>query len=561
MKEIKRKIIAIIPARGGSKGLPGKNIRLLGGKPLIAHSIETAKKSSLVDRVIVTTDDAEIAEVAKRYGAEVPFLRPAELAEDDTPPDPVLKHTLEFLKEKENYKPDIIVWLEPPCPFRTPEEVDDAIRMLQEDPEADSLRAVCEPFQNPFKSWTLEGKYLNPLIEKKGKVFHTGPRQKTQKVYWQNGALFLLKYDTIMKKGNFFGDKILPYFMESDRFVDIDKKEDLELAEWYIEKFKIQNFKFKILNTLGKHFALEAKTILDSLGNVDYREITHEELLDVAGRYDVIVAGLYPMIDKAVIDKAKRLKCIALPANTLENIDTDYAKKKGIPVISLWGETKFLNTITGTAEMAAGLMIDLVRLTPWAFDSVKKYEWNREAFRGHNLYGQTLGIVGMGRLGTWMARYGKSFGMHVIFYSPYTKKSPVPGCANVSLDELLAKSDVISLHAHLNKETEKMFNENVFRKMKRSAYLINTARGKVVDEDALLNALEEKKIAGYAADVLADEFHFDDIGFVKHPLVEYARTHDNCIIVPHLGGMTHESRERTDLFTVQKLQKFLSTKK
>src|SRR3989344_6805752 len=238
MKKKKTGVIAVIPARGGSKGLPGKNIRLLGGKPLIAHSIEAAKKSTLIERVIVTTDDEEIAQVAREYGAEVPFIRPTELAQDDTPPDPVLKHVLEFLKEKEGVVPEIIVWLEPPCPFRTAQEIDEAITLLRNDPEADSLRAVIEPFQNPFKSWTIEGKYLKPLIDVKGQALHTGPRQKTQKVYWQNGALFLLKYDTIMKKGNFFGDNILPFVMSSDRFDDIDKKEDLEFAEWYLKNFK-----------------------------------------------------------------------------------------------------------------------------------------------------------------------------------------------------------------------------------------------------------------------------------------------------------------------------------
>lgn len=233
-------IIAIIPARGGSKGLPGKNIIPLGGKPLIAYSIEVARKSRLIDRVIVTTDDEEIASVAKKYGAEVPFIRPAELAQDDTPPDPVLKHALTYLEEKEGVKPEIIVWLEPPCPFRTAEEIDKAIVTLQNDPEADSLRSVIEPFQNPFKSWTIgEGGYLSPLIKVEGQSLHTGPRQKTQKVYWQNGAIFLVKYDTIMKKGNFFGDKILPYILESSRFIDIDKREDLELAEEYLKRFKM----------------------------------------------------------------------------------------------------------------------------------------------------------------------------------------------------------------------------------------------------------------------------------------------------------------------------------
>ena len=230
------KIIAIIPARGGSKGLPRKNLRILGGKPLISHAIEVAQKSKHVDRVIVTTDDKEIAAIAKKYGAEVPFVRPAELELDDTPPVPVLKHALEFLREKENYRPDIIVWLEPPCPFRTPAQVDEAIQIFLADKKADSLRSVCEPFQNPFKSWTLQGKYLKPLITERGKVFHTGPRQKTRKVYWQNGAIFILRYDTIMKRGNFFGDRILPFIVGNDQFIDIDEEKDLLLAEDYLKR-------------------------------------------------------------------------------------------------------------------------------------------------------------------------------------------------------------------------------------------------------------------------------------------------------------------------------------
>lgn len=314
--------------------------------------------------------------------------------------------------------------------------------------------------------------------------------------------------------------------------------------------------KLKILNTLGEHFAPRARKVLDSLGNVLYREITHRELLDIADQYDVIFVGLYPMIDKEIMDKAKKLKYIAIPANTLENIDTEYAKSRKIEVVSLLEETDFLNTITGTAELAAGLMVDIVRLTPWAFDSVKNYKWDRENFRGHNLYGKTLGIVGMGRLGKWMARYGKAFGMNVLYFDPHIELSESDASnlgEEVSFDELLERSDIISIHAHLNKETEKMFNAGVFKKMKNDAYLINTARGRIVDEAALLQALEKGEIAGYAADVLADEFRFDDTGLANHPFIDYAKGHRNVIIVPHTGGMTHESRENTDLFVAEKL--------
>ncbi|PIP73768.1 MAG: hypothetical protein COW88_00860 [Candidatus Lloydbacteria bacterium CG22_combo_CG10-13_8_21_14_all_47_15] len=233
----KLKIIALIPARGGSKGLPRKNIQPLAGKPLIAHSIEVAKKSSLINRVIVTTDDKEIAGIAKKYGAEIPFIRPAQLARDDTLPFPVLKHALEFLYEKEQYKPDIIVWLEPPNPVRDARRIDDAIRTFARDKKADSLRAVCEPDVTPYKMWTLKGKYLEPFVKKNNRAIHGAPRQGLKKVYTQNGFVFLFRYDTIMKKGNIFGDRILPYIIE-DKFVNIETKEDLDFAEFYFRRAK-----------------------------------------------------------------------------------------------------------------------------------------------------------------------------------------------------------------------------------------------------------------------------------------------------------------------------------
>ncbi len=213
--------------------MPRKNILPLCGKPLIAYSIEVAKKSRLIDRVIVTTDDKEIADVAKKYGAEIPFIRPAELAQDNTPPFPVLKHALEFLKSKENYKPDVIVWLEPPNPIRDAKRLDEAIRIFIADKKADSLRAVSESEQSPFKMWKVKGKYLEPFIKANNQVIQGVPRQKLDKIYSQNGFVFLFRYNTIMKKGNICGDRVLPYII-GDKFINIETKEDLKFAEFYL---------------------------------------------------------------------------------------------------------------------------------------------------------------------------------------------------------------------------------------------------------------------------------------------------------------------------------------
>lgn len=231
----KSKILAIIPARGGSKGIPKKNIVNINGKPLIQYTIEVAKESKLIDRVIVSTDDDEIAEISEKLGAEVPFIRPAELAKDDTPTFPVIKHALKWLKENEKYKPELIVLLEPTFPLRTVEKVDEAIKVISSDEEADSLRGVCEPFQNPFKMWIPCGKYLKPLIKEK-EIMYEKPRQNLRKVFWQNGYIYISRYKTIMDKKSFHGEKILPFILSENNFIDIDTEEDLKLLKRYLKK-------------------------------------------------------------------------------------------------------------------------------------------------------------------------------------------------------------------------------------------------------------------------------------------------------------------------------------
>ncbi len=318
--------------------------------------------------------------------------------------------------------------------------------------------------------------------------------------------------------------------------------------------------KYKILNVLGDTFTPEAAAILEEVGTIDSKVVTEPELAEALRDYDVLFMGLYPNVSKAVMEKAPKLKVVATASTNLYHIDLDYAKERGIKVLSLQNEIEFLNKVTSTAEMAMGLLLDVMRRTPWAFDDIKKYHWDRESFRGHTLYGKTLGIVGLGRLGKWMARYGNAFNMRVIAYSPHMDSSEFKkhNAEAVDFESLLRESDVISINAHLSDETRRMFDTKAFSKMKKSVYIVNTAAGEIVDESALLHALEGNHVAGYAADVLADEMKFDE-NFSNHPLVEYAKSHDNLIIVPHLGGMTHEARAATDIFMAEKVRDALKT--
>ncbi|MDO8753346.1 MAG: acylneuraminate cytidylyltransferase, partial [Anaerolineales bacterium] len=223
-------ILALIPARGGSKGIPRKNIRSFAGYPLIAWSIAAAKQSELVTRIIVSTDDEEVAVVAREWGAETPFLRPSEFAQDKTTDLPVFEHALKFLEDVEGYRPDVIVQLRPTSPIRPRAMVDDCIRILLEHEEADCVRGVVPAAQNPFKMWHFngEGKPLNPLIAVDGIAEpYNAPRQILPSVYWQTGHIDAIRVSTISQKKSLTGDVIYPLLIDPKYTVDIDT-----LADW-----------------------------------------------------------------------------------------------------------------------------------------------------------------------------------------------------------------------------------------------------------------------------------------------------------------------------------------
>ena len=226
-------ILALIPARGGSKSIPHKNIRPLAGHPLIAYSIAAGLQSQHVTRTIVSTDDEEIAGVARQYGAEAPFLRPAEYALDNTTDFPVFTHALSWLKEHEGYQPEILVQLRPTSPIRPPEMVDAAIQLLLDHPEADSVRGLVLSGQNPFKMWRVdEDGRMRPLLNVPGiaEPFNS-PRQALPQTYWQTGHIDAIRARTILEKNSLSGETILPLHIDSRYTIDIDTLKDWTRAE------------------------------------------------------------------------------------------------------------------------------------------------------------------------------------------------------------------------------------------------------------------------------------------------------------------------------------------
>lgn len=222
-------ILALIPARGGSKGIPRKNIRVFAGFPLIAWSIAAGLQAKSVSRVIVSTDDEEIAEVAREYGAEVPFMRPGELAQDRTADFPVFVHALKLLGDIEGYRPSIVVQLRPTSPIRPVDCVDTAVGILAGHPDADSVRGVVPAAQNPFKMWQFNGseKPMKPLLEVDGIAEpYNAPRQMLPPAYWQTGHIDAIRASTILQKHSLSGSVVYPLVIDPRYTVDIDTLTD-----------------------------------------------------------------------------------------------------------------------------------------------------------------------------------------------------------------------------------------------------------------------------------------------------------------------------------------------
>ena len=220
-----KKILAIIPARGGSKGVSRKNIRNVGGKPLIAWTIQEARKSKYIDRLIVSTDDPEIADISRHWGGETPFIRPAELAQDDTPGIAPVLHAIETLKEQF----DIIVLLQATSPLRNVDDIDGCIVQLLETGNKSCVSVVI-PDKSPYWMYQLDtDKKLTPVLNS---MFYR--RQDIPTVYALNGAVYVAECAWLKENKSFIADDTIGYIMPKERSIDIDSETDLSIVEYFL---------------------------------------------------------------------------------------------------------------------------------------------------------------------------------------------------------------------------------------------------------------------------------------------------------------------------------------
>lgn len=230
-------IYVVIPARGGSKSIPKKNIQLLLGRPLIEYSIEYSLKCPLVAHTVVSTDSSEIAKISRNCGAEVPFVRPKELAQDDTQDYPVFIHALKTLEELYNEKIDVIILLRPTSPLRPPCLIEKGIALLKRFPEASSVRSATPSSEHPFRQWRINGDYM---VGYETEVFeaYNLPRQQLPPVYFQTGDLEIIRRQTLLEN-SISGKRILPLIIKPEEMVDIDNMSDWYKAEERLLRKKV----------------------------------------------------------------------------------------------------------------------------------------------------------------------------------------------------------------------------------------------------------------------------------------------------------------------------------
>jgi len=313
----------------------------------------------------------------------------------------------------------------------------------------------------------------------------------------------------------------------------------------------------QILNAEPVNYSSQAKALLEALGELHEEHCDRKRLLELVPDFDVLIVRLGHRIDDELLALGSRLRVVVTATTGLNHINLDAAKSRGIAVLSLKGERVFLDSLTATAELTWSLLLGLMRYLPAANNHVKGGGWDRDQFRGRQLKEKTLGIIGYGRLGSIVADYGRVFRMRVLACDPFVTAMP-DWVEKVEIDVLLKRADVISLHVNLDETTRGILSSENFSLIKQGAVLINTSRGELIDEAAMLDVLESGQLAGVGLDVLDGEAQKHIDWPCNNPVWRYAQTHDNVLLMPHIGGATFESMEQTEIFMAKKLGHFLT---
>jgi phosphoglycerate dehydrogenase-like enzyme len=262
----------------------------------------------------------------------------------------------------------------------------------------------------------------------------------------------------------------------------------------------------------------------------------------------VLDAYMRVRFDRALLDAAPKLRAFVTATTGADHVDAKALEQRSIPLLTLRGQTDVLRNLTPAAELSWMLLMACARGARAAFDEVLAGQWDRNKHPGMMLRGRTLGLIGCGRIGGWMARYAQAFGMPCIGFDPHVLEWP-QGVRPLPLADVMSQADAISVHVPLNSETAGLIGREQLRLVKRGAILVNTSRGEILDEEAVIEALEDGRLRAVGVDVLKGEPDID-----QHPLVAYARAHPNVMITPHIGGFSPDAVREVLAFCCRRIR-------
>lgn len=571
---MKKKILCVILARGGSKGIPKKNIYLINNHPLISYSIQAAKDSGLISKIVVSTDDRNIAKVSNLYGAATPFRRSKILSGDKVPSMDALRDAVIKSEKYFNEKYDYIIELPCVSPLRDASDVRRAINLIKSNKYDSVVSYVNTGEKHPIRLKRINRNIVTDFCREYPEPKIGSRRQDFESCFIRNGAIYCMTRDCIIKKKSRMGDKSFPLIMPQNKSINIDEKFDLEMASLLIKNGYCKNIPQKVkTNTFNftKQFNPKKKNILitapTSFFNIDlsflekkfncifFEKPDKKSLIKYLKNVHGWICHPSPeyFIDKDILKHANSLKIISTPSTGITHIDINYCKIKNIKVRSITVSKKFKN-IKASSEFTFLLCLlgfkDLIN----AIDEVKSGNWRNieDRIRGNEVIGKKVGIFGYGRIGKNLHKYFSSMNAKVSFFDlkrrhDHTKKK-----------QILNNSDIIVMCISYSKKNHNFVDNNFFSQMKKNSIFVNTSRGEIVDEKSLIKFLKNKKIKYAILDVVKGE---QQLRKKNNILIEYSKNNKNLIITPHMAGLTYESEEKAFLISVDNINKNLSNEK
>ncbi len=567
-------ILAVILARGGSKGIPKKNIYKINNHPLISYSITAALNSTNIDKLVVSSDSKEILDISTKYGADAIVKRPHKLASDRATSADALFHAVTEAEKIFNKKFQFIIELPCVSPMRDSSDIEKALKILKTK-KYDSVVSYVETGEkHPIRLKRIKNNKITNFCKEYKEASWGSIRQDFEPCYIRNGAIYAMTRDCILNKKSRWGKNSYPLIMNTLKSINIDEYQDLLIAKlmiengycknlpqkkYRIEKNKFINKKLTILVTTPVYFLKEFKIKLEKNFNCIFAHgVNLSEIKKFLRIVDYWICGPSPTykIDKKCLNKSENIKAIFTPSTGSTHIDKKYLKKRKIKLFTL-RDHKNLRDIKASSEFTFGLILDALRNLSKGVNSVKSGYWRQQEtfLRGNQLFKKKLGIIGFGRIGSNVHKYAKSFGMVIKAYDINKKNQLKKLKLFTNLNSLIKSSDIILVSVHLDKKTRNMVNKNFLKKMKKNSILINISRGEIVDEKHLLNALKKNKIKKAVVDVVKNE---QKRNLINHKLIEYSKNNENLTITPHMAGLTFESENIASEIIFKKIMKVIS---